>query len=74
VADFTDMDEPTMAGEDFACYLREKPGCFMLIGNGESDTPGGTMLHNTAYDFNDTVAPLGVRYWVALVEHLLSAA
>jgi hippurate hydrolase len=73
-AHFTDLDEPTMAGEDFACYLREKPGCFMLIGNGVGQDPGAVMLHNTAYDFNDDVSPLGVRYWVALVERLLKKA
>ena len=72
--DFEDLTEPTMAGEDFACYLREKPGCFMLIGNGDVGSKGGTMLHNSGYDFNDDVAPIGVRYWVALTERMLKKA
>ncbi|MDH7637631.1 M20 aminoacylase family protein [Sphingomonas oryzagri] len=70
-AQFADVDEPTMGGEDFSWFLREKPGCFMLIGNGDGDSRGATMLHNNGYDFNDDVATIGVRYWVSLVEHLL---
>ena len=27
--------EPTMGAEDFSFFLREKPGCYFLIGNGE---------------------------------------
>ncbi len=72
-ARFADLDEPTMGGEDFSWYLREKPGCFMLIGNGDGDGKGATMLHNTGYDFNDDVATTGVRYWVSLVQHLLGS-
>lgn len=71
---FADLDEPTMGGEDFAWYLREKPGCFMLIGNGDGNGKGATMLHNTGYDFNDDVATTGVRYWISLVERLLQPA
>jgi hippurate hydrolase len=29
------------------------------------------MLHNPGYDFNDEVAPIGVSYWVTLVEQQL---
>jgi metal-dependent amidase/aminoacylase/carboxypeptidase family protein len=32
------------------------------------------MLHSTHYDFNDDVIPLGVAYWVGLVEHILAPA
>lgn len=68
---FVDLDEPTMGGEDFACYLKHKPGCFMLIGNDAGDD-GSFMLHHPAYDFNDAIAPIGAAYWVRLAETLLS--
>jgi hippurate hydrolase len=68
---YVDLDEPTMGGEDFSNYLREKPGCFILIGNGDVG-PGSVMLHNPRYDFNDEVATLGASYWAMLAETLLA--
>jgi hippurate hydrolase len=67
---FVHLDEPTMGGEDFSCYLRHRPGCFMLIGNDGTNEPSAS-LHNARYDFNDDAAPVGVRYWVALARALL---
>ncbi len=42
------------------------PGAFVFIGNGASDEPGGTPLHNARYDFNDQVLPIGARYFAQL--------
>lgn len=69
---------PTMAAEDFAYMLQAKPGCYAFIGNGEGehrlvDHGGGPcLLHNTSYDFNDALIPLGGSYWVRLVERYLA--
>jgi hippurate hydrolase len=63
---------PSMGAEDFAYMLREKPGCYVWIGNGLAE--GGCMLHNPRYDFNDDILTLGACYWVKLVETLLQAA
>ncbi|HTS94854.1 MAG TPA: M20 aminoacylase family protein [Stellaceae bacterium] len=57
---------PSMGAEDFAFMLQAKPGCYVLIGNGESAS-----LHNPHYDFNDEVLPLGASYWARLVEREL---
>jgi hippurate hydrolase len=62
----------SMGAEDFAYMLREKPGCYVWIGNGLAE--GGCMLHNPRYDFNDDILTLGSGYWVKLVETLLQAA
>jgi hippurate hydrolase len=62
---------PSMGAEDFAYFLRERPGCYVWIGNGEAE--GGCMLHNPHYDFNDDILSLGASYWVRLAEHLLAA-
>jgi hippurate hydrolase len=62
--------DPIMASEDFAFMLRERPGAYILIGNGgEVDAPG---VHHPEYDFNDDILELGVSYWVKLAELLLT--
>lgn len=63
--------KPSMGAEDFAYFLQERPGAYVWLGNGPGE--GGCMLHNPNYDFNDDVIPVGVTYWVRLVERLLSA-
>ena len=61
---------PSMASEDFAFMLGEKPGCYVWLGNGP--TEGGCLLHNPAYDFNDDAAPIGASWWVQLVRTVLA--
>ena len=57
--------------EDFAFLAREVPACYAWLGNGP--VTGGRLLHSPHFDFNDETIPLGVRYWVTLVETLLPA-
>jgi len=57
---------PLMGAEDFAFMLKERPGAFIYIGNGNS-----AQLHNPAYDFNDEAIPAGTSYWVRLAETAL---
>lgn len=59
-----------LGSEDFAFMLLEKPGCYVLIGNG-TGVEGGCMIHNPHYDFNDAATPVGATYWVRLCEGLL---
>jgi metal-dependent amidase/aminoacylase/carboxypeptidase family protein len=62
---------PSMGAEDFSYMLREKPGCYVWLGNGPGT--GGCTLHNPHYDFNDELLTLGVSYWVNLVHRALPA-
>ncbi|MET3997075.1 metal-dependent amidase/aminoacylase/carboxypeptidase family protein [Bradyrhizobium sp. S3.9.2] len=55
---------PSMAGEDFAHYLKQRPGAFVWIGNGE--LRDGAELHGPRYDFNDAVLPVAST-WMAEV-------
>ena len=55
--------DATMGGEDFSYMLRARPGAYIFIGNGDS-----TELHTDTYDFNDDIIPVGVSYWVRLIE------
>jgi len=58
--------EPSMGSEDFSFMLRERPGAYARLGQGGAE--GGCFLHNTRYDFNDDVIPLGAGYLAALAE------
>lgn len=64
---------PIMGAEDFGWMLREKPGCYIFLGNG-TGKQGGCMVHNPNYDFNDDILPVGSSYWVELVRSILPAA
>ncbi len=59
--------------EDFAFFLEEVPGCYLLIGNGDGsgDGHGACMVHNPGYDFNDNNVAVGSAYWSLLVERFL---
>ncbi len=61
--------EPSMGAEDFGYMLREKPGCYVWLGQGGNAS--GCKLHNPRYDFNDEVLPIGASYWATLVETVL---
>ncbi|NRA30591.1 MAG: amidohydrolase [Parvularculaceae bacterium] len=60
---------PSMASEDFSFMLREVPGCYAWIGNGDGHE--SRSLHNPHYDFNDEILERGIRYWVGLAQHRL---
>lgn len=70
--------DPTMGAEDFSFFLLERPGCYAYIGNGLGDHRahghglGPCTLHNTSYDFNDSVLTLGSTYWVRLADAYLA--
>ena len=61
---------PSTAGDDFAFFAGEAPGCYVWLGNGPA--VDGALHHNTAYDFNDDAIEHGVRFWTRLVEQELS--
>lgn len=63
--------EPLTASEDFAFMLEKVPGCYFFVGNGSTGTPGGCMVHNPGYDFNDAIIEPGAAFWTRLVEEYL---
>ena len=72
--------EPSMGSEDFSFMLKVKPGAYLRLGQGEplldgngSDAggAGSRFLHNSCYDFNDTVLPLGSALFAGIVERSL---
>jgi amidohydrolase len=66
---------PSMAADDVAFMLMERPGAHVLIGNGvgEGVGEGGCHVHNPHYDFNDRILALGASFWAKLAETYLKA-
>ena len=62
------------ASEDFAFMLQKVPGCYFFVGNGARGEPGGCMVHNPGYDFNDRIIGPAAQFWVALANAYLSPA
>jgi hippurate hydrolase len=57
---------PSMGSEDFSFMLQSKPGAYFRLGQGGADS--GCVLHNSHFDFNDAVIPLGSAMFSALAE------
>jgi len=57
---------PVMGAEDFSFMLNERPGAYILIGNGET-----APVHNPNYNFDDDIIPIGVAYWTQLTKSRL---
>ena len=57
-----DLD-PVMPGEDFSDFLKERPGAFLFVGNGDSAD-----LYNPAYEFNDDAIPAGCSWFAEMAE------
>jgi hippurate hydrolase len=64
--------QPSMGGEDFSFMLQVLPGAYIRVGQGRIDGPGPYPLHNSRYDFNDEILPLGAALHASLVERALS--
>ncbi len=58
-----------MGGEDFAFMLEERPGAYILVGNGDS-----APVHHPEYDFTDEAIPAGCSWWAEIVERRMPAA
>ncbi len=58
-----------MGGEDFAFMLEERPGAYILVGNGDT-----AAVHHPEYNFNDEAIPAGCSWWAEVVEQRMPAA
>ncbi|OAN76371.1 amidohydrolase [Jannaschia sp. EhC01] len=62
---------PSTAGDDFAFFSQDVPGCYVWLGNGPA--ADGALHHNTGYDFNDAAIVPGIAFWTRIVEMDLMA-
>jgi hippurate hydrolase len=58
-----------MGAEDFAYMLEERPGAYILVGNGDT-----AAVHHPEYNFNDEAIPAGCSWWAEIVEQRMPAA
>ena len=61
--------EPSMGAEDFSFMLQTKPGAYLRLGQGTGAS--GSALHNSRYDFNDEILPLGSALHASLIEQAM---
>jgi hippurate hydrolase len=61
---------PEMGSEDFCYMLQRRPGCYFLLGQADADHQAAA--HDTLYDFNDAILPIGASLWVRLIERRLA--
>ena len=54
---------PIMAAEDFSYMLEERPGAYIMVGNGD-----GATVHHPEYNFNDDAIPAGCSWCAEIVE------
>ncbi|WP_121061807.1 M20 aminoacylase family protein [Chachezhania antarctica] len=64
-----DEADLVMGGEDFAFMLEERPGAYILVGNGDT-----AKVHTPDYNFNDEAIPAGCSWWAEIVERRMPAA
>lgn len=67
-----DRYPPNMGGEDFAYYLRERPGAFLLLGAGPRQGPAAPH-HSPSFTIDEEALPLGVRILAGAALDLLGA-
>lgn len=65
----TDQAPMVMGAEDFSFMLNERPGAYILVGNGDT-----AMVHHPKYNFDDEAIPAGCSYWATLIETAMPAA
>ena len=61
----TPVGLPKTGSEDFSYFLQERPGCYFNLGTGQP----GMFIHQSNYDFNDSMIAYGGLLWVAWVKY-----
>ncbi|HSU80081.1 MAG TPA: M20/M25/M40 family metallo-hydrolase, partial [Candidatus Angelobacter sp.] len=62
---------PQMGGEDFAYYLKEKPGIFFYTGAGNSEIGADYPHHHPKFDFDERAMLHAGKAFLGLVHHYL---
>lgn len=67
----TSVPAPNMGGEDFAFYLRERPGAFMFLSSSNREKHTDGPHHNPRFDVDEDVFWKGSAVFVSIVEDYL---
>ncbi len=61
------LDNPIMAGEDFAFYQQEFPGAFFFLGSGRKETGSTYSWHHSQYNIDEECFKTGASLMASLV-------
>ncbi|WP_411342450.1 M20 metallopeptidase family protein [Paenibacillus sp. WLX1005] len=67
------LEQPVLAGEDFALYTEQRPGAFAFIGCRAPDQTEAYPLHHPRFDIDEHVLLLGTRLHVQFARNALSS-
>jgi amidohydrolase len=64
-----ELEQPIMAGEDFAFYQQEFPGVFFFLGSGSDEADSRYSWHHPKYNVDERCMPMAVSLFTALALH-----
>ncbi|MFB4164075.1 amidohydrolase [Alteribacillus sp. JSM 102045] len=56
--------DPMLGGEDFAAFVQEKPGCYVMVGAGDADKGKDFPHHHPKFDINEEAMKHGLKLHV----------
>ncbi|MBH8597152.1 M20 family metallopeptidase [Thermoactinomyces sp. CICC 10523] len=65
--------DPVMAGEDFAYYLKQRPGAFCFVGAGNTERNITAPHHHPLFDFDEEAMKIGAELWVRTAMRFLGS-
>ncbi len=68
---FVPIARPSMGGEDFAYYLEQIPGCFLMVGTRPAGSDDYPPLHSDRYDFTDEALRTSIHLFLAIAERFV---
>lgn len=67
------VQSPVMGGEDFAYFVRERPGAFLYVGAGNRDQGIDSPHHSPTFEIDEASLPLGLEIMARATRRLLAA-
>ena len=64
--------EPTMGGEDMACYFERAPGCFVFVGSANPARGLDQPHHSPRFDFDEAALAIGCEFLVQAATEALA--
>lgn len=58
---------PSLASDDFAYFLQERPGCYFMVGSAGAHAATHYPLHHPRFDLDERALTVGLRLLVGLV-------
>ncbi|PTL78721.1 M20 family metallopeptidase [Vitiosangium sp. GDMCC 1.1324] len=57
---------PSLASDDFACFLQQRPGCYFMVGSAGADAATQFPLHHPRFDLDERALTVGTRLLVGI--------